>query len=71
MVLPLHRHSFITLVIPDQLDQRKIKAINWLVYEEAQRMEAIKQANTLICQFLSKPVTNLLLLLFLTVYVYI
>lgn len=36
-----------------ELDRSKIKAINWLVYEEAQRAEAIRQGNTLIRQFLT------------------
>jgi nuclear pore complex protein Nup107 len=36
-----------------ELDLSKIKAINWLVHEEAQRAEAVRQGNALIRQFLT------------------
>jgi nuclear pore complex protein Nup107 len=36
-----------------ELDLEKIRAINWLVFESAQRHEAIKQGNALIRLFLS------------------
>jgi len=37
-----------------QLDHNKINVINWLVFEDSQRAEAIRQGNALIRQFLGE-----------------
>ena len=37
-----------------QVDMSKIEVIKWLVFEEAQRAEAIIQGNALMRQFLGK-----------------
>jgi nuclear pore complex protein Nup107 len=36
-----------------ELDAKKINAIKWLLFEEVQRLEALRQANVLLRQFLS------------------
>ena len=37
-----------------QVDHSKINVINWLVFEDSQRAEAIRQGNALIRQFLGE-----------------
>ena len=38
------------------MDHSKINVINWLVFEDSQRAEAIRQGNALIRQFLGECV---------------
>ena len=44
---------YTTILLSLQLDLEKIRAISWLVFEEDQRPEAIRQGNALMRQFFS------------------
>lgn len=42
------------LSVPLQADREKIEAIDWLVFDQSQRAEAMRQANALMRSFIGK-----------------
>lgn len=60
--LELFTYSTSTLsslsLLNSQIDQKKIDVLDWLLYEESHREEALRQSNALIREFLGIEIAS-------------